>query len=177
MNDLNQAPIGGAKTIPTPAAVRQAVAGLEFQQFTHVEDRERIAAIRQVALAQMEDDRSDTKGPRRDRIGDVGPDGGWVGHYVEAPDDGEGLWRRRTAENLALEDGLQPFLARLTDKQREALRLFFGGQLTERQAAAVLGISRDSARDRRDGALKALRLMLVGAFVPPTPDPSLKEEN
>jgi hypothetical protein len=66
---------------------------------------------------------------------------------------------------MATESSMAELLKDLTPKQRETLQLLFWGQLSERQAALVLGIERDSVRDRRDGALKALRKAITARYL------------
>lgn len=70
----------------------------------------------------------------------------------------------------ALEAAMRPFLAELTIPQRDAIRALYWEQLSERQAADRLGISRPSLQDRlygdgrrSVGALAKLRKALTEA--------------
>jgi RNA polymerase sigma factor (sigma-70 family) len=62
-------------------------------------------------------------------------------------------------ENIA--PGLEPAMARLRAKEREALVLRFMGEMTIEQVGASLGISEEAARKRIDRALEKLRAVLL----------------
>ncbi len=149
------------------------VGGYYIDDFT-LENRYLVNETRRLTLEQVTDDvhsTANTRGRQMDRIGRE-----WVGHADDDPGDGyitehaETLWRRWTPDQVAREAGMAVFLNRLTDKQREAIRLTFNAGLTERVAAAYLGITRDSLRDRESNAIKSLRRMLLEAFVNQEPE-------
>lgn len=55
---------------------------------------------------------------------------------------------------------LRKNMDKLTDKQKEAVKLYFGEEMTYKMIASKLGITRDSAKDRVEGALKKLRKLM-----------------
>lgn len=128
---------------------------LEWAQFTDPQDRHRLNEIRKLAFEQLDDD---VEAVERDRVGRS-----WV--HTDYDPNGEDLWRRWTPEQMELESGMAVYLARLTDKQRDVLRLLFNGRLTERQAAIVLGVSRAAVQQARDRALATLKRELTAAFI------------
>ena len=68
------------------------------------------------------------------------------GHIGENPQDA--IERRETREEM---------LAAMTDKQREAFIMYYRDGMTQEQIGEALGISRDSANDRLEAALKRAR--------------------
>lgn len=68
------------------------------------------------------------------------------GHFGENPQDA--IERRETREEM---------LAAMTDKQREAFIMYYRDGMTQEKIGHILGISRDSANDRLEAALKRAR--------------------
>jgi predicted DNA-binding protein (UPF0251 family) len=141
--------------------------GYFIDDFTY-DDRLRVNEARRLTLEQVADDVDSTAGARRDRIGQAST--GWVGHNQDRDDKlvidkVELLWQRWTPEQVALEAGMAVYLDRLTDKQREAIRLTFNAGLTERVAAAYMGIAQPPFHRLLDRAVENLRQMLAEAFI------------
>lgn len=153
-----------------PVTVADLIERLEFDKFRSMGDSptwDALNEVQQLAREQLADDTTtEGRGSRRARIGRIRIESTGrfdVGGEKEA---GSVIWPRYTPDQVALERGFRPFLDRLTDNQRDALRLVIWGSETEREAARDLGITRDSLRDRRDGAIRALGRLLRAAFVP-----------
>ena len=162
--------------------VRALADELEAEKFQALGDRPtwaRLDELQRLARAQVADDvLTEGHGSRRARVGDE-----WVnlsdrGDVTGA--DADPIWDgpQYGPEQVALETGFRVYLPQLTAKQRDVLRLLFWPQtadgegrwrpLTERQAAATLGIRQSGVQKHRDLALKALGRLLRAAF--PAPD-------
>lgn len=139
-------------------------AELEFRQFQDPDDRERLVAIRALALEQIADDSPSMSGKRRDSVGRHGGAHGFVQHIDL--DNGAELWRRWTPDQMALEDAFVPLLRDLSPQQREALHLLFDGKLTERQAALVMKVRQSAVQGLRDRALANLRRAITARYLP-----------
>jgi DNA-directed RNA polymerase specialized sigma24 family protein len=142
--------------------------GYFIEDFTY-DDRLRVNEARRLTLEQVADDVDSTAGARRDRIGDRGR-GGWVGHNQDRDeqhviDKVELLWQKWTPDQVALEAGMAVYLDRLTDKQREAIRLVYSAGLTMRVAAAYSGVTLSAFQRRLEPAIESLRRMLAEAFI------------
>lgn len=138
-------------------AVARGIPALEMRMFQEPDSRERWAEIRQLATEQVADD---VPAVRRDRVGRT-----WVGHA--GVDGGREPWglRRTTEEQQQLEVRMAPLLRELTPKQAETIRLLYFSQLTERDAAQVLGRSRATVREHRDTALAKLRARITELYL------------
>src|SRR3990172_13220952 len=104
---------------------------LELEQFRHIEDRERLNAIRALAEEQVRDDNLTSKQEtywKEGRTRMVPRPG-----TLEDTDDDEGMWARRTARELVLEAGLTPLLdSVLTAEQRVLVRLRYDSHVSVR---------------------------------------------
>ena len=149
---------------PMTRAAAQEAAALEFRQFQCPEDRERLAAVRALALEQVAEDRPSMSGGRRRRAGLDRVGRQYVVH-VEL-DDGVELWRRWTPDQMALEDSIAPLLQDLSPQQREAIHLLYWGRLTERQAAVVMKVTRPAVQHLRNRALAALHRAITARYFP-----------
>lgn len=147
-------------------AVARMLPELELRQFQDPDNRDRWNEVRSLAQQQVHDDNPSmgqgrARGSGLERVGDS-----WVMHYGDRADDGKRLWPRRTTEaQQQLEVAMTPLLRELTPKQAETIRLLYFSQLTEREAAQVLGRSRATVREHRDAALAKLRARITELYL------------
>ena len=148
---------------PLTYAVMKSIPLLELEQFRHIEDRERLNAIRALAEEQVRDDNLTSKQEtywKEGRTRMVQRPG-----TLEDTDDDEGMWARRTVRELVLEAGLTPLLdSVLTAEQRVLVRLRYDAQESVRQIADRYGTSHVAVVKRLQTVNKKLRETLLFAF-------------
>lgn len=154
---------------PLTYQVYKSIPLLEFEQFRHVEDRERLNEIRKLAREQVEDDSSDTSpqetywGVGKTRM--VQRPGEMWGH----DEFDNGMWPRRTPRDFALEAGMTPLLDTvLTAEERVLARQVYderpdGGLRT---IGKRYGITHVAVLKRLKKIHKKLREALLLAYGP-----------
>lgn len=143
--------------------VWQLIPRLEFEQFRHIEDRERLVAIRELAIEQVASDTSESSAERFGRSGRTygvgfGSEGTW-------DDESHSLWPDRTERQRALEAGLTPLLdAALTAEQRALVRLYYDVGESHAEIGQRLGITKQAVGQRFKTIHKAIREALEKTF-------------
>lgn len=77
------------------------------------------------------------------------------------PDDDEALWPDLSSQQKALVEGMETFLEKVTDVQLETIRFRFHQNLSLRDTAHQLGVSRQSVEVNERRALKSLRRLFT----------------
>ncbi len=147
---------------PMTRAVAKTADWLEFQQFRFPEDRDDINDVRALAMKQVADDTETMARHRKGGVDRVGRE--WVQH-VGQEFAGETLWKRWEPDQVALEAGMAVYLNRLSDRQREVIRLRYAGRLSVHQTALVLGVTKSTAQTYEARAIELLGRALRKAFV------------
>lgn len=145
---------------PLTYQVMKSIPLLEFEQFRHVDDRERLNEIRALAEEQVQDDNSVSKqetywgGGKTRMVQRPGT--------LEETDDEFGMWPRRTRRDLELEAGFGPLLdSALSAEQRSLVRLRYDAKETLQEIADRLGTSRQAVEQR----FKVIHAKLRGALL------------
>lgn len=148
---------------PLTYEVMKSIPLLELEQFRHIDDRERLNAIRALAVEQVADDAtSESPAERYGRSGRTYRPG-----TLEDTDQEEGMWEHRTPRQLALEAGLTPLLdSVLTAEQRVLVRLRYDAQESVQQIADRYSTSHVAVVKRLQTVNKKLREALLLAYGP-----------
>ena len=150
---------------PLTYEVTKLIPRLEFEQFRHMEDRERLNEVRELAIEQVRSDVQESSAERywrgkNDRVLRVGfeSSGSWDDESLE-------LWPARTERQHALEAGLTPLLdAVLTAEQRVQVRLRYDAGWTFEQIAEAEGVSKPAIIQRFGTIHKRIREALERTF-------------
>jgi len=138
---------------------------LEFEQFRHVDDRERLNKIRALAEEQVQDD--NTTSPQETYWGEGRTRMVQRPGTLDETDDEFGMWPRRTQRDFALEAGFGPLLdSALTAEQRSLVRLRYDAKETIEEIAQRLGITHQAVDQRFKTIHKKLRGALLLAYLP-----------
>lgn len=151
---------------PLTYRVSKEIPKLEFEQFRHLEDRDRIMAVRELAIDQVKDDNSTTRGETywSSKVGK--PQAHRTISSGEMWDDeSHSLWPDRTERQRALEAGLTPLLdAALTAEQRALVRLYYDVGESQADIAGRLGITKQAVGQRFKTIHKNIREALEKTF-------------
>lgn len=147
----------------TKREIRDAIAALEWAQFSHPDDereRARLNEIRALARDQLADDTYSTvrTGQRVGRSRVLGLDEYGLDNY------GRGIWAPLTPEQVALEAGMAGFLKQLTGEQRVLYRMVYAARLTFREAAMAMNTTHWSVMRGLKRLHREMRALLVSAF-------------
>jgi len=166
--------ITGADRIVMRNGVRAAYTVLEREMFGTYEDPTRIAEVLQLTRAQLADDSATNDRQRFAGKRTLSLDGlaesGYEQSVIAKPS------RTTVEEQAALEEGMKPFLERLTMDQRDAVRSVFQYSFAYREGARRLDITTAALQRRIKSATKALRGVLAELLVgTPAATPPVRE--
>ena len=149
---------------PMTYLVYKSIALLEFEQFRHLEDRERLNAIRSLAVQQVNDDTDDTQRERHGRSGRVAR---WESFDDEGEEKGYDIWPEWTERQRAIIAGLEPVLDMvITAEQRVLLRQVYDEGADQRTIARRLGITQQAVQQRLKTIHRRLREALLKVYGP-----------
>lgn len=134
---------------PLTRLVYKSIPLLEFEQFRHTEDRERLNEIRELAVEQVRDDLSSETGGenylRAGRRSVVSRPG-----VIRGDTSTREVWSERSERERALEAGLGPVLdAALIPEQRVIVRMIYDASMLHSEVGYRLGgISKQAVQQR-----------------------------
>jgi len=153
---------------PLTYRVYKSIPTLEFEQFRHLEDRERLNEIRALAKEQVNDDTATS--PQETYWGHGSGRG--KTHMVQRPggsraDEADTRWPEYSERQRAIITGMEPSLDMvITAEQRVLLRQVYDEQADQRTIARRYGINQSSLNRRLQTIHKHLREALLKVYGP-----------
>jgi len=142
---------------PRTYQVWKAIPRLEFEQFRHIEDRERLNEVRALAQEQVRDD--------TDEIGKTNRMRGLMGGEVLGDEDS--IWPEYSERQRAIIAGMEPILDMvITAEQRVLLRQVYDEQADLRTIGRRYGVSHVAILGRLQTIHKHLREALLKVYGP-----------
>ena len=142
---------------PLTYQVWKAIPRLEFEQFRHLENRERLNEVRKLAREQVRDDTDEVEKSRHGRSGRV--------ETLLGEEDS--LWPEYSERQRAIIAGMEPILDMvITAEQRVLLRQVYDEQADLRTIGRRYGVSHVAILGRLQTIHKHLREALLKVYGP-----------
>jgi len=149
---------------PRTYQVWKAIPRLEFEQFRHLEDRERLNEVRALAQEQVRDDTDEMGKVNRFRVGGQRIRGLMGGEILG---DEDSLWPEYSERQRAIIAGMEPILDMvITAEQRVLLRQVYDEQADLRTIGRRYGVSHVAILGRLQTIHKHLREALLKVYGP-----------